>query len=168
MPDRSIILFNASGHDPTGIDPSHKQWAELSTLCKIKNILVIFDMPFQGLASGDPEQDAYGVGGGIQNIRFVLFFHVTLVGTEVRGRRQQNNVHPQFLEEHVPVRREAGRPERPRRYQGRGGEVKVATEDDRARPLFQSADQRCAHRRQDPRGSRLQGRLVRICLFICN
>lgn len=61
MPDNSIILCNACGHDPTGMDPNKKQWAEISTLIKAKNILAVLDMPVQGLASGDPERDAYAV-----------------------------------------------------------------------------------------------------------
>nr|CAI5841381.1 unnamed protein product [Callosobruchus analis] len=34
IPERSIILLHACAHNPTGVDPSKEQWAELSNLVK--------------------------------------------------------------------------------------------------------------------------------------
>ncbi|KAI4466064.1 aspartate aminotransferase [Holotrichia oblita] len=73
MPDRSIILFNACGHDPTGMDPTKKQWAEISTQIKSKNILAVLDMPVQGLASGDPERDAFAVRKFVADGNKIMF-----------------------------------------------------------------------------------------------
>lgn len=38
-----------------------EQWKELSHLCKEKGHFVIFDMAYQGFASGDPEKDSAAV-----------------------------------------------------------------------------------------------------------
>lgn len=61
MPDGAPILFHACAHNPTGVDPSHVQWDEISQLCKKKKILPFFDMAYQGFASGDADNDAYSV-----------------------------------------------------------------------------------------------------------
>jgi len=57
-PPRSIIVFHACAHNPTGVDPSFAQWGMLSHICKNRNHLVFFDLAYQGFASGDPERDA--------------------------------------------------------------------------------------------------------------
>jgi aspartate aminotransferase len=57
-PVKSVILFHACAHNPTGTDPSMKQWDELSTLCKEKNHVIWFDSAYQGFASGDPVKDS--------------------------------------------------------------------------------------------------------------
>jgi len=61
MPERSIILLHACAHNPTGVDPSQKQWLELSELIKKKNLFPYFDMAYQGFASGDFDKDAFAV-----------------------------------------------------------------------------------------------------------
>ena len=60
-PSGSVILLHACAHNPTGIDPSHEQWKELSALIKDKEHLVLFDSAYQGFASGDAEADAFAV-----------------------------------------------------------------------------------------------------------
>jgi len=57
-PKNSIFLFHACAHNPTGVDPTLDQWKELSQICKEKDHFVIFDMAYQGFASGDPERDS--------------------------------------------------------------------------------------------------------------
>lgn len=54
IPEKSIILFHAIAHNPTGFDPSPVQWKRLSELCLEKNLFVFFDMAYQGktLANG--------------------------------------------------------------------------------------------------------------------
>lgn len=61
IPEKSIILLHACAHNPTGVDPSKEQWAELSQLIKKKNLFPFFDMAYQGFATGSIENDAYAV-----------------------------------------------------------------------------------------------------------
>lgn len=60
-PDRSIILLHACAHNPTGVDPTPDQWAELAKLCRAKSHLPFFDCAYQGFASGDLTRDAQAV-----------------------------------------------------------------------------------------------------------
>ena len=39
--DHSCFVFHACAHNPTGVDPSHEQWDEISELCKKKNHIVL-------------------------------------------------------------------------------------------------------------------------------
>ncbi|KAL7420928.1 aspartate transaminase aat1 [Cryptotrichosporon argae] len=55
----SIILLHACAQNPTGIDPTQEQWRELADLLKEKKHLALFDMAYQGFASGDLERDAF-------------------------------------------------------------------------------------------------------------
>ena len=60
-PPRSTFLLHSCAHNPTGFDPSHAQWDELSVAMKVKEHLVLFDNAYQGFASGDAELDAYAI-----------------------------------------------------------------------------------------------------------
>ena len=60
-PDHSIFLFHACAHNPTGVDPTHEQWREIEKVVKEKHIFPLFDMAYQGFASGDADRDAYAV-----------------------------------------------------------------------------------------------------------
>ncbi|WVR08767.1 hypothetical protein IAU60_005825 [Kwoniella sp. DSM 27419] len=55
----SIILLHACAQNPTGIDPTQEQWKELDELIKAKQHLALFDMAYQGFASGDIIRDAF-------------------------------------------------------------------------------------------------------------
>lgn len=55
------ILLHACAQNPTGIDPTQEQWKELSELLKAKKHLPLFDMAYQGFASGDIIRDAFAV-----------------------------------------------------------------------------------------------------------
>eukprot|EP00127_Corallochytrium_limacisporum_P002143 Clim_evm37s108 gene=Clim_evmTU37s108 len=57
----SVILLHACAHNPTGVDPTKEQWQEISDLLKEKGHYVVFDMAYQGFASGDADKDAYGL-----------------------------------------------------------------------------------------------------------
>lgn len=59
--DGSVFLLHACAQNPTGIDPTQEQWKELSELVKSKKHLALFDMAYQGFASGDIERDAFAV-----------------------------------------------------------------------------------------------------------
>jgi len=60
-PEGSVILLHACAHNPTGVDPTHAQWKELSDLIKDKQHVPFFDMAYQGFASGDADYDAFAV-----------------------------------------------------------------------------------------------------------
>lgn len=60
MPENSTILLHACCHNPTGIDPTHDQWMELSTLIKRQRIIPFFDFAYQGF-SKSPDDDAFPI-----------------------------------------------------------------------------------------------------------
>jgi len=60
-PDKSIILFHACAHNPTGADPSQDDWKKLADVCEQKGHFPIFDTAYQGFASGDPDADAWSL-----------------------------------------------------------------------------------------------------------
>lgn len=60
-PDQSIVLLHACAHNPTGVDPTQDQWKQLSQVIKRKGHLPLFDMAYQGFASGDIDRDAFGL-----------------------------------------------------------------------------------------------------------
>lgn len=57
----SVVMLHACAHNPTGVDPSPAQWAEISKLCTAKGLYPVFDMAYQGFASGDCDFDAGGL-----------------------------------------------------------------------------------------------------------
>ena len=60
-PEKSVILFHACAHNPTGADPSVDDWKRLAEVCKQKSHFPIFDTAYQGFASGDPNKDAWSL-----------------------------------------------------------------------------------------------------------
>ncbi|KIP12008.1 hypothetical protein PHLGIDRAFT_27620 [Phlebiopsis gigantea 11061_1 CR5-6] len=61
MPEKTIVLFHACAHNPTGVDPTPEQWKEISDIVKEKQLFPFFDMAYQGFASGDFARDAFAV-----------------------------------------------------------------------------------------------------------
>ncbi|KAF7287630.1 aspartate aminotransferase, mitochondrial-like [Rhynchophorus ferrugineus] len=61
IPENSIILFHAVAHNPTGIDPNKDQWKEISNICKQRKLFVLFDLAYQGFASGNLNNDVWAV-----------------------------------------------------------------------------------------------------------
>eukprot|EP00559_Dactyliosolen_fragilissimus_P007040 CAMPEP_0184856754 /NCGR_PEP_ID=MMETSP0580-20130426/1931_1 /TAXON_ID=1118495 /ORGANISM="Dactyliosolen fragilissimus" /LENGTH=449 /DNA_ID=CAMNT_0027351955 /DNA_START=71 /DNA_END=1420 /DNA_ORIENTATION=- len=61
MPEGSTILLHACAHNPTGMDPTPEQWAEISRTVKERNLLPFFDCAYQGFASGDANKDAFAI-----------------------------------------------------------------------------------------------------------
>lgn len=45
--DESVFLIHACAHNPTGVDPTHDQWAELSKIMKAKKHTPFFDCAYQ-------------------------------------------------------------------------------------------------------------------------
>ncbi|XP_034975873.2 aspartate aminotransferase, mitochondrial [Zootoca vivipara] len=73
IPEKSIVLFHACAHNPTGVDPRPEQWKELAAAVKKRNLFAFFDMAYQGFASGDINKDAWAVRHFIeQGINVVL------------------------------------------------------------------------------------------------
>lgn len=60
-PNNSCFLLHACAHNPTGMDPTPKQWDALSSLMLKKGHLPFFDSAYQGFASGSADTDAYSI-----------------------------------------------------------------------------------------------------------
>ncbi|KAF3397793.1 Aspartate aminotransferase, cytoplasmic [Penicillium rolfsii] len=59
--DNDVLLLQACAHNPTGVDPSHAQWAQIVDVVKRKKLFVVFDIAYQGFATGDINGDAWAV-----------------------------------------------------------------------------------------------------------
>lgn len=53
--------MHACAHNPTGVDPTPEQWAQISDIVKEKKLFPFFDMAYQGFASGSTTRDAFAV-----------------------------------------------------------------------------------------------------------
>lgn len=73
MPNNCIVLFQMVGHNPTASDPTFEQWREMSSILKEKNVLVFFDMAYQGLGTGCCEEDAFPLRHFIEEGHKVVF-----------------------------------------------------------------------------------------------
>ena len=60
-PMRSVFLFHACAHNPTGADPEPEDWARICAACRERAHTVVFDAAYQGFASGDAERDAHAM-----------------------------------------------------------------------------------------------------------
>ncbi|CEJ54237.1 Putative Aspartate aminotransferase [Penicillium brasilianum] len=56
-----VVILQACAHNPTGVDLSMTQWAEVVRVIKRKNLFVVFDSAYQGFATGDVDGDAWAV-----------------------------------------------------------------------------------------------------------
>ena len=56
-PPGSIVIFQPSSHNPTGIDPTPEQWDSLADYLSTKDVLILFDIAYHGFASGDLEEE---------------------------------------------------------------------------------------------------------------
>ncbi|KAI0536527.1 aspartate aminotransferase-like protein [Xylaria digitata] len=54
-----VVILQACAHNPTGLDPSREQWHRIAEVCEEKELFPIFDLAYQGLATGDPDKDAW-------------------------------------------------------------------------------------------------------------
>lgn len=52
IPKRSILVFHACCHNPTGADPTSTQWHEISKIVKNRELFPFFDFAYQGLGEG--------------------------------------------------------------------------------------------------------------------
>ena len=58
LPERTIVVLHACCHNPTGVDLSETQWAEVVALCKAKGFIAFLDLAYQGFGDGIPEDAA--------------------------------------------------------------------------------------------------------------
>jgi len=56
-----IVLLHMCAHNPTGVDPTSKQWEDIGILIKRKGLIALFDCAYQGYGSGDLVRDRYPV-----------------------------------------------------------------------------------------------------------
>lgn len=55
------MLLHACAHNPTGIDPTKEQWAQIADVCDERGLYPFFDCAYQGFASGNLNNDAWAV-----------------------------------------------------------------------------------------------------------
>lgn len=60
LPEQSIVLLHACCHNPTGVDLSRAQWAELIPVLKARKLIPYVDIAYQGFGDGI-EEDAWAV-----------------------------------------------------------------------------------------------------------
>ena len=60
IPKGDVILLHGCCHNPTGIDPTPEQWAQIGVLLAEQGVLPLVDFAYQGLAAGI-EQDRAGL-----------------------------------------------------------------------------------------------------------
>ncbi|XP_060962694.1 aspartate aminotransferase, cytoplasmic isoform X3 [Cannabis sativa] len=60
-PAGSIVLLQACGHNPTGVDPTIQEWEQIRQLIRSNGLLPFFDSAYQGLVSGNLDADAQSV-----------------------------------------------------------------------------------------------------------
>lgn len=56
-PENSVVVLQGCAHNPTGVDPTPEQWRTLAQIFVRKRHFALFDMAYQGLASGDLQSD---------------------------------------------------------------------------------------------------------------
>jgi len=60
LPARSVVLLHACCHNPTGVDLTHDQWAQLIPVLQHRELLPYLDLAYQGYGDGI-EEDAFAV-----------------------------------------------------------------------------------------------------------
>lgn len=59
-PEGSVIVLQASGHNPTGLDLNKEQWKQIASVMKETKLIPFFDCAFQGIGR-DLDQDAWPI-----------------------------------------------------------------------------------------------------------
>ena len=60
IPAGDVILLHGCCHNPTGVDPSPEQWAQIAEAVEARGLLPLLDFAYQGFAEGI-EEDAVGL-----------------------------------------------------------------------------------------------------------
>ena len=58
LPARSVVLLHACCHNPTGVDLTREQWAQLIPILQARDLLPYLDLAYQGYGNGI-EEDAF-------------------------------------------------------------------------------------------------------------
>lgn len=58
---KSIFVFHASAHNPSGWDCSVDQWKQIGAIVKERQLFPLFDAAYLGLTSGDYDRDAFAI-----------------------------------------------------------------------------------------------------------
>lgn len=58
-PERSVIILQASGHNPTGCDPTHNDWVRIVDVLRERNLFPLIDCAYQGMVTGEIDKDAW-------------------------------------------------------------------------------------------------------------
>ena len=61
VPAGSVFILQACCHNPTGADYSREQWEQIASAISKYNHFTLFDIAYQGLASGSLDEDAWPV-----------------------------------------------------------------------------------------------------------
>ena len=67
-----VLLLHACAHNPTGLDPSKAQWNAIKELCVELRLFVVFNLAYQGFASGDLDTDAWAVRHCASDLRLEM------------------------------------------------------------------------------------------------
>ena len=46
-PEHSVIILHACAHNPTGVDPTKEQWAQMADLMEQRHLFPFFDCAYQ-------------------------------------------------------------------------------------------------------------------------
>ncbi|GMH36940.1 hypothetical protein BSKO_04813 [Bryopsis sp. KO-2023] len=55
----AAVVLQVCCHNPTGVDPTQKQWQQILEVIQSRRLLPFFDIAYQGFGSGDLDADAY-------------------------------------------------------------------------------------------------------------
>lgn len=61
IPEGDVVLMHACCHNPSGVDLSNDQWAQVAEIAKEKKWIPFLDFAYQGFATG-VEEDRYAAG----------------------------------------------------------------------------------------------------------
>ncbi|MGA1769071.1 MAG: aromatic amino acid transaminase [Steroidobacteraceae bacterium] len=56
----TLVLLQASCHNPTGVDPTREQWEQILAVIAARRLVPFFDIAYQGLGD-DPDTDAWPI-----------------------------------------------------------------------------------------------------------
>jgi aspartate aminotransferase, mitochondrial len=60
-PQGTVVVLPVGGHNPVGVGLAPDQWVQLGAVMAARDLVPFFDVAFQGLATGDPEVDAWPI-----------------------------------------------------------------------------------------------------------
>ncbi|KAJ5316731.1 hypothetical protein PENANT_c016G11361 [Penicillium antarcticum] len=63
-----VVILQACAHNPTGVDLSKSHWMQVAEVVRRKQLFVVFDSAYQGLATGNVDGDAWAVRYFVENV----------------------------------------------------------------------------------------------------